>query len=63
MRQDFDRNGDTDIRDETCPHDVATLLKEFLRDLPEPLLCSGLYKAFLETQSNEQSARHFCFSY
>ncbi|XP_069968803.1 uncharacterized protein RhoGAP102A isoform X3 [Bactrocera oleae] len=50
MREDFDKNAVTDIREQTCPHDVATLLKEFLRDLPEPLLCSGLYKAFLETQ-------------
>uniref|UniRef100_A0A0A1XK29 Rho GTPase-activating protein 6 n=1 Tax=Zeugodacus cucurbitae TaxID=28588 RepID=A0A0A1XK29_ZEUCU len=50
MREEFDKNIVTDIRNETCPHDVATLLKEFLRDLPEPLLCSGLYKAFLETQ-------------
>ncbi|XP_036334923.1 uncharacterized protein LOC118745557, partial [Rhagoletis pomonella] len=50
MREDFDKNSVTNIDDETCPHDVATLLKEFLRDLPEPLLCSGLYKAFLETQ-------------
>ncbi|XP_050339811.1 uncharacterized protein LOC126766094 isoform X1 [Bactrocera neohumeralis] len=50
MREDFNKNAVTDIREETCPHDVATLIKEFLRDLPEPLLCSGLYKAFLETQ-------------
>ncbi|XP_018789223.1 PREDICTED: uncharacterized protein LOC108969128 isoform X2 [Bactrocera latifrons] len=50
MREDFDKNAVTDIREETCPHDVATLIKEFLRDLPEPLLCSDLYTAFLETQ-------------
>lgn len=35
---------------DTCPHDVATLLKEYFRDLPEPLLCKGLYTTFLETQ-------------
>lgn len=36
--------------EEQCPHDVATLLKEFLRDLPEPLLCRDLYHPFLLTQ-------------
>lgn len=33
------------------PHESASLLKEYFRDLPEPLLCTNLYKAFLETQS------------
>lgn len=36
---------------DTSPHDVASLLKEYLRDLPEPLLCRSLYPAFLSTQS------------
>lgn len=51
MREEFDRSSSTFINPETCPHDVATLLKEFLRDLPEPLLCRNLYKAFIKTQS------------
>ncbi|EDV90918.1 GH23982 [Drosophila grimshawi] len=50
LRDEFDRNNSMCIPDNTCPHDVATLLKEFLRDLPEPLLCKRLYTAFLETQ-------------
>ncbi|XP_055922063.1 uncharacterized protein LOC129953192 isoform X2 [Eupeodes corollae] len=50
MREEFDRSSSTFINPETCPHDVATLLKEFLRDLPEPLLCRNLYKAFIKTQ-------------
>lgn len=39
------------IDNQTCPHDIATLLKEFLRDLPDPLLCHSLYVAFIKTQS------------
>ncbi|ALC48091.1 maker369 [Drosophila busckii] len=50
LRDDFDKNRNMCIPDNTCPHDVATLLKEFLRDLPEPLLCNRLYSTFLETQ-------------
>lgn len=50
LREDFDKGGVTTIDPDVCPHDIATLLKEFFRDLPEPLLCKHLYKAFLQTQ-------------
>ncbi|KAH8272474.1 hypothetical protein KR044_007727 [Drosophila immigrans] len=50
LRDDFDKKWNMCIPDNTCPHDVATLLKEYLRDLPEPLLCNKLYTTFLETQ-------------
>ncbi|XP_037942338.1 rho GTPase-activating protein 6-like [Teleopsis dalmanni] len=50
MKEEFDKRFVTEISETTCPHDVATLLKEFLRDLSEPLLCGHLYKAFLKTQ-------------
>ena len=32
-------------------HDVATILKEFLRDLPEPLLPREVYHPLLSVQS------------
>lgn len=51
LREDFDKGLITSIDPNICPHDIATLLKEFLRDLPEPLLCRHLYKGFLQTQS------------
>ncbi|KAH8376038.1 hypothetical protein KR093_010537 [Drosophila rubida] len=50
LRDDFDKKWNMCFPDSTCPHDVATLLKEYLRDLPEPLLCNNLYTTFLETQ-------------
>uniref|UniRef100_A0A8C7S1X8 Rho GTPase activating protein 36 n=1 Tax=Oncorhynchus mykiss TaxID=8022 RepID=A0A8C7S1X8_ONCMY len=35
------------LEEETSVHDVAALLKEFLRDMPDPLLPRELYSAFL----------------
>lgn len=51
MRDEFEKTGKKSFDDNTSPHDVATLLKEFLRDLPEPLLTNKLYTPLLETQS------------
>ncbi|XP_017062630.2 uncharacterized protein LOC108102333 isoform X2 [Drosophila eugracilis] len=50
LREELDKDNHFRISVDTCPHDVATLLKEFLRDLPEPLLCYRLYSTFLRTQ-------------
>lgn len=51
--------------EENGVHDVAALLKEFLRDLPDPLLTRDLYTAFLNTTRKKKtyefpkSANHF----
>ncbi|KAF7284838.1 hypothetical protein GWI33_021481 [Rhynchophorus ferrugineus] len=50
LREDFDCGKEVTIDDDQCPHDVASLLKEYLRDLPDPLLCRDLYHAFVQTQ-------------
>ncbi|XP_060806431.1 uncharacterized protein LOC106138876 isoform X2 [Amyelois transitella] len=50
LREEWERCQSSPLDQTTCPHDVATLLKEFLRDLPDPLLCRDLYQAFLHTQ-------------
>ncbi|XP_053616683.1 uncharacterized protein RhoGAP102A isoform X2 [Plodia interpunctella] len=50
LREEWERCQTSPLDQTTCPHDVATLLKEFLRDLPDPLLCRDLYQAFLHTQ-------------
>lgn len=51
LREEWERGQEAALDSAVCPHDVATLLKEFLRDLPDPLLCRDLYPAFLNTQS------------
>ena len=51
MREGFDSGEKTKFTEEDNPHDVAALFKEYLRDLPEPLLTRELYSAYLESQS------------
>lgn len=51
LREELDCGSLKTFSSDTSPHDVASLLKEYLRDLPEPLLCRSLYPAFLSTQS------------
>lgn len=51
MKTNLD-SGYTDvIRDDSNPHDVAAVFKEFLRCLPDPLLTRDLYPAFLAAAS------------
>ncbi|XP_077355765.1 rho GTPase-activating protein 36 isoform X2 [Festucalex cinctus] len=47
LREDFDAGVDVQLDEEHSVHDVAALLKEFLRDMPDPLLTRELYPAFL----------------
>ncbi|MEQ2251486.1 hypothetical protein ILYODFUR_011396 [Ilyodon furcidens] len=60
LREEFDQGWEVHFNDENCVHDVAALLKKFLRDLPDPLLTRELYTAFIHTMlldySKQQSA-------
>lgn len=51
LRENFDCGRETEIGLDNCPHDVAAILKEYFRDLPDPLLSRDLYQAFVHTQS------------
>ncbi|KAF7706482.1 hypothetical protein HF521_019736 [Silurus meridionalis] len=51
LREDFDSGTDVVLDDEHSVHDVAALLKEFLRDMPDPLLTRELYSAFLHANN------------
>ncbi|XP_069495288.1 rho GTPase-activating protein 6 isoform X2 [Ambystoma mexicanum] len=54
LREEFDRGIDVVLDEEHSVHDVAALLKEFLRDMPDPLLTKELYTAFINTLLYEQ---------
>ena len=43
----FDAGKQVSLDDSFNPNDVACILKEYLRSLPEPLLTRELYSAFL----------------
>lgn len=47
----FDSGQNVELTDDMNPHDVACLLKEFFRSLPEPLMTTDLYQPFLATRS------------
>ncbi|XP_060089943.1 rho GTPase-activating protein 6 isoform X2 [Heteronotia binoei] len=49
LREEFDRGIDVMLDEEHSIHDVAALLKEFLRDMPDPLLTRELYTPFINT--------------
>ena len=55
MKEDFNFGKKDVINNDSNPHDVAALFKEFLRCLPDPLLTRELYCAFMK------SGRKLCF--
>ncbi|XP_069469217.1 rho GTPase-activating protein 6-like isoform X2 [Ambystoma mexicanum] len=49
LRDEYDLGLDVHLDESQSVHDVAALLKEFLRDMPDPLLPRELYAAFIAT--------------
>ncbi|XP_076026245.1 rho GTPase-activating protein 6 [Genypterus blacodes] len=49
LRDEFDQGLEVHLDEELSVHDVAALLKEFLRDMPDSLLTRELYTAFINT--------------
>ncbi|KAA8579582.1 hypothetical protein FQN60_006675 [Etheostoma spectabile] len=58
LRDEFDRGIDVQLDEEQSVHDVAALLKEFLRDMPDPLLTKELYTAFINTTLLDPDEQH-----
>ncbi|XP_078601198.1 uncharacterized protein LOC144876128 isoform X2 [Branchiostoma floridae x Branchiostoma japonicum] len=55
LREEFDSGRDVQLTEEHNPHDIGALLKEFFRDLPEPLMTKELYQAFIATRRMEDN--------
>ncbi|XP_067300820.1 rho GTPase-activating protein 6 isoform X2 [Pseudorasbora parva] len=58
LREAFDQGADVALDQRNSVHDVAALLKEFLRDMPDPLLTRELYSAFISCASLEKPHQH-----
>ncbi|XP_019850856.1 PREDICTED: rho GTPase-activating protein 6-like [Amphimedon queenslandica] len=50
IKQKFDAGEDFELTEDTSPHDVACVFKEFFRSLPEPLMTRELYYPLLKTR-------------
>uniref|UniRef100_A0A8B9D6M6 Rho-GAP domain-containing protein n=1 Tax=Anser cygnoides TaxID=8845 RepID=A0A8B9D6M6_ANSCY len=57
LREEFDQGLDVFLDEHQSVHDVAALLKEFLRDMSDSLIPRELYAAFLSTASMEVPAQ------
>ena len=57
LRKAFDEERDPNLGSVEDPHVIATLLKTFLMENPEPLLTNDLYEAFVGTQSIEDKTQ------
>jgi len=54
LRQEFDSGASVHLTSDHSVHDVASLLKEYLRDLADPLLTHELFPAFLASAGTDQ---------
>lgn len=50
LREEFDNGGDIVFNEDIAVHDVATLLKEFFRDLPDAIIPKELHTGLLAIQ-------------
>ncbi|XP_057709000.1 rho GTPase-activating protein 6-like isoform X2 [Corythoichthys intestinalis] len=55
MREELDQGWDLHLDEQHSVHDVAALLKEFFRDMPDPLLTRELYTAFINSTVLERA--------
>ncbi|XP_065841455.1 protein FAM13A-like [Oscarella lobularis] len=60
MRVDFDKTGNADLKRVTDVPAVASLLKQFLRELPIPVVPDDLKKSFMDAYANNKSDRDAC---
>ncbi|XP_072039832.1 LOW QUALITY PROTEIN: uncharacterized protein [Amphiura filiformis] len=57
LREDYDSGKDIHLNESHNPHDVCSIIKEFFRDLPEPLLTRELYPAFVAASRLDEKER------
>ena len=53
LKAQYDRTGDADLENAEDVMAVASLLKLFLRELPEPVMTDHLHQSFISVQEGE----------
>ncbi|XP_012262118.2 protein FAM13B [Athalia rosae] len=53
LRAAFERRGDADLEGAGCPPTAATLLRQYLKELPQPVVPSTLVGSLLNTHAQE----------
>lgn len=53
LRSAFERKGDADLESAACPSTAATLLRQYLKELPQPLVPSSLVTRLLDVHARK----------
>lgn len=56
----FDKKGDADLSNVSEPAAIASLLKQYLRDLPDTLIPANMTQSFVATQEGMSSVTWCC---
>lgn len=59
LRAAFERRGDADLETAACPPTAATLLRQYLKELPQPVVPSTLVARLLSTHARKRLKTSF----
>lgn len=60
LRAAFERRGDADLEAAGCPPTAATLLRQYLKELPQPVVPSTLVGRLINIHARKKNDRTFC---
>ncbi|KOC70759.1 Protein FAM13A [Habropoda laboriosa] len=61
LRAAFERRGDADLEAAACPPTAATLLRQYLKELPQPVVSSTLVARLLTIHTQSYANDHDCW--
>ncbi|XP_073967789.1 rho GTPase-activating protein gacY-like [Bombus fervidus] len=61
LRAAFERRGDADLETAACPPTAATLLRQYLKELPQPVVPSTLVARLLSIHAQNYAKDHDCW--
>ncbi|XP_076684997.1 protein FAM13B isoform X2 [Andrena cerasifolii] len=61
LRASFERRGDADLEAAACPPTAATLLRQYLKELPQPVVPSAIVARLLAVHTQHYANDHECW--